>query len=794
VTLTALQPRLISSQTELRLGPTDVGVAITAAARFENPGDGETHLQAFLTGGNGALELLDTTGTATVDHAVELRIRFSPAAPGGVSAVLHVQHDGQPDDQGSRQLVVQILGTANPLPDCDDHNPCTADMQDVASPNGCTFIAIRGACDDADLCTRDDTCMAGRCVGRVLDCDDGVECTADTCEPESGKCLNSKVSQRCNDADPCSLDFCEPLRATNVSGCWHATAENGTLCGAAACGALPLCIAGVCTTSLAPDGYPCDDGNACSTSDTCRAGVCVAEAGNGSWLSTPVLLRDGPADSAPLTQDDAGVTQVPVQRLSPIRGDWPVYPDAVLPFYPLDPVFEPSSSFFLWRGRALGAGPCGEMGCRDAPQCGSGPYLGLSLHASRADLNGRIISDVTLSQNAAYARIASEVYPGFDAQDAPHGSVAAAAGTVLYNGDIYGAAIIAYSGQCACGGTPPSSSSSTTGGGAPLPSCLPPGDALVVFRVDDSGLHVTDHVWLGPQSIYEVYSVVTAFGPEHRRLVDITAHETGFAVTYVTLDLIQDCLPCDGCECPTLYTLNALLYRQTPAGFVRSGTTEARHALPDGVTPRAIRARSVQQSLMATLLTTQVEDVPVECDGLVPLTLGPVTVMNLQASGVGPQAQTLPAAADAVVGMVDGMPHNLVFWRRVTSSAMHCVYDERLYVSNPVELQDVSWATASSMLATDLAAVDIVDGRGLVATINGNGTLAVGVAAPGPLHMLGVMDVPSSMGGVDRAVGMRMGTLGGAPTLLMVVAQVFPGSGNRETGLVMTRAACGTTP
>jgi len=48
VTLTALQPRLISSQTELRLGPTDVGVAITAAARFENPGDGETHLQAFL--------------------------------------------------------------------------------------------------------------------------------------------------------------------------------------------------------------------------------------------------------------------------------------------------------------------------------------------------------------------------------------------------------------------------------------------------------------------------------------------------------------------------------------------------------------------------------------------------------------------------------------------------------------------------------------------------------------------------------------------------------------------------
>jgi hypothetical protein len=73
-------------------------------------------------------------------------------------------------------------------------------------------------------------------------CDDGNPCTMnDRCE--AGVCFGDPV-------------VCEPLDACHVAG----VCDPGT---------------GLCSNPTAPDGTPCDDASACTTSDSCQTGVCT---------------------------------------------------------------------------------------------------------------------------------------------------------------------------------------------------------------------------------------------------------------------------------------------------------------------------------------------------------------------------------------------------------------------------------------------------------------------------------------------------------------------------------------
>ncbi len=103
---------------------------------------------------------------------------------------------------------------------------CSADGQwEVTLPcppcTGCSNIAAEcvtnqpdGAiCDDADSCTKHDTCQGGSCTGQPL----------------------------CTSLDPCGTGACEAATGTCVS---------------------------------LPDGTACDDGDICSPSESCQAGTC----------------------------------------------------------------------------------------------------------------------------------------------------------------------------------------------------------------------------------------------------------------------------------------------------------------------------------------------------------------------------------------------------------------------------------------------------------------------------------------------------------------------------------------
>ncbi|HSA21447.1 MAG TPA: hypothetical protein P5076_08365 [Myxococcota bacterium] len=171
---------------------------------------------------------------------------------------------------------------------CDDGLECTADTCDGAG--GCSFsveagrCSIGGACwddgqenpanpceacdsstpgawapltglpcDDGDPCTRMDSCSLGACLGISYSCDDGLDCTADTCDGVGG-CSFSILAGRCRiggvcwaDGDPRPGYPCQECDAADSPQAW----------------------------SSLPNGTSCDDVNVCTTSSTCQNGSCA---------------------------------------------------------------------------------------------------------------------------------------------------------------------------------------------------------------------------------------------------------------------------------------------------------------------------------------------------------------------------------------------------------------------------------------------------------------------------------------------------------------------------------------
>ncbi|MCJ2555482.1 MAG: hypothetical protein LN410_04740, partial [Candidatus Thermoplasmatota archaeon] len=152
-------------------------------------------------------------------------------------------------------------------PNCDDGNVCTDDSCNPAA--GCVNTGNIAPCDDGDACTTADTCSLGICVGGAApDCDDANVCTDDSCDPGTG-CVNTDNIAPCDDGDACTTaDTCA------VGVCVGGAAPNcddGNVCTDDSCNPATGCV-------NANNIAPCDDGNACTTADTCSLGICVGGA------------------------------------------------------------------------------------------------------------------------------------------------------------------------------------------------------------------------------------------------------------------------------------------------------------------------------------------------------------------------------------------------------------------------------------------------------------------------------------------------------------------------------------
>ncbi|GMV42703.1 MAG: hypothetical protein AMXMBFR64_44190 [Myxococcales bacterium] len=218
--------------------------------------------------------------------------------------------NGTPCNDGNVCTVLDVCaaGVCGGVPaSCDDHNPCTADT--CSNPAGCAnkTVANGTPCDDGSSCSTGDTCQGGVCAGNPPSCDDGNPCTVDICDAVLG-CTSKAAANgtACSDGDPCTGgDACDkgtckgggPICECQVTVDCAAKEDgnlcNGTLvCVANACKVDPATVVtctapgdpckqstcapatGKCQIGAGPSGAPCDDGDACTTNDSCSAGTC----------------------------------------------------------------------------------------------------------------------------------------------------------------------------------------------------------------------------------------------------------------------------------------------------------------------------------------------------------------------------------------------------------------------------------------------------------------------------------------------------------------------------------------
>ncbi len=142
-------------------------------------------------------------------------------------------------------------------PDCDDGVACTVDSCDPVL--GCEHVPDDAVCADDDICTTDTCSPILGCQYTPLDCNDGVDCTVDSCEPAVG-CVHTPDDMRCDDSDACTTDNCDP-----ATGCEHTLVDcdDGIDCSIDSCDPDSGCI-------HTPDDALCDDNNLCTT-DRCDA-------------------------------------------------------------------------------------------------------------------------------------------------------------------------------------------------------------------------------------------------------------------------------------------------------------------------------------------------------------------------------------------------------------------------------------------------------------------------------------------------------------------------------------------
>src|SRR5438094_2331660 len=166
--------------------------------------------------------------------------------------------------------------------DCDDHDPCTTDTCDGTGVCQHTAAPDGTACNDGSACTQTDTCQGGTCVGaNAVVCTAQDQChVAGTCDPATGICSNPNASNGlpCNDGNACSqTDTCQA--GTCMGGSFVVCSASDQCHDAGTCNP----STGACSNPAKPNGAACNDGNACTQTDTSQAGICT---GSGAVICT----------------------------------------------------------------------------------------------------------------------------------------------------------------------------------------------------------------------------------------------------------------------------------------------------------------------------------------------------------------------------------------------------------------------------------------------------------------------------------------------------------------------------
>ena len=173
-------------------------------------------------------------------------------------------------------------------------------------------LADGTTCNDGNPCTQTDTCQSGTCTGsNPVVCTAQDQChAAGVCSPGKGRwtCSNPAVPDGtpCNDGNACTQ--------TDVCLAGLCTGESPVTCVALdTCHAAGTCdpASGTCSSPGLPDGAPCNDGIACTQNDVCTGGTCAGTAYTCPAPGTPSFATseypaNGGYPSSPVVKDVNG--------------------------------------------------------------------------------------------------------------------------------------------------------------------------------------------------------------------------------------------------------------------------------------------------------------------------------------------------------------------------------------------------------------------------------------------------------------------------------------------------------
>lgn len=164
------------------------------------------------------------------------------------------------------------IGECGGPADCDDGNDCTSDS---CIGNVCSHSDVGGACEDGDLCTENTFCTTGVCGGgNLVDCSPlDTTCALGLCNPANGACEAQPDNEGgfCDDLVPCTQnDVC------TAGVCTGAPVDCSGLDGPCALGECNV-VTGLCESSFINEGLGCDDGNEGTFDDVCVSGTCLGD-------------------------------------------------------------------------------------------------------------------------------------------------------------------------------------------------------------------------------------------------------------------------------------------------------------------------------------------------------------------------------------------------------------------------------------------------------------------------------------------------------------------------------------
>ncbi len=187
-----------------------------------------------------------------------------------------------------------VLGCEVGTPvDCDDGVDCTVDSCNETT-DSCDNVPDDGFCDDGLYCTGAETCDAvlGCQPGTPVDCNDGVDCTVDWCNEAGDSCGHEPNRAFCSDGLYCNgFETCDVLLDCQPGTPFDC--NDGVDC------TLDSCNEATNSCDHVPDDDFCDDGLYCSGVETCDVAL-------GCQPGTPIDCSDGvgcTADSCNETTD-----------------------------------------------------------------------------------------------------------------------------------------------------------------------------------------------------------------------------------------------------------------------------------------------------------------------------------------------------------------------------------------------------------------------------------------------------------------------------------------------------------